>query len=193
LDSDHLLAGPLRDDVDLEGHATEHLDQPSRFRLTGMLKQSQHMISSWTAPLKEKLALIQQWLQIQNNINRVHFLVTLLVTIINIAWTISCVFLKPHDVRGMYLLFEGSCKKTSRLNTVLHFVINVLSTILLWATNHSMQLMLATSRTEVDHAHERGLYFDIGIASYRNFWRIPAARRRALAFLAVSATFLHLL
>jgi len=129
----------------------------------------------------------------QRRINQLYFYTTLLVTFTNICWTMATVLSKPAAGTGMVQLAHGKCAAISRTNTILHLVINILSTLLLWAMNHCMQLLLSPSRTELNRAHGLGLHFDIGIPSLKNFWRVPKARRGPLVTLFMSSTVLHLL
>jgi hypothetical protein len=54
------------------------------------------------------------------------------------------------------LLFEGDCDHAQHINSVLHVVINVLSTVVLSSSNYCMQCLSAPTRKEVDVAHAQG-------------------------------------
>lgn len=90
-------------------------------------------------------------------------------------------------------LFEGDCERVRRLNIGAHAMINILSTILLGASNYAMQCLSAPTRTEIDIAHGKRKWLDIGIPSVRNLGRI--SKRRALLWLLLvsSSLPLHLL
>jgi hypothetical protein len=72
-------------------------------------------------------------------------------------------------------------------------LINALSTILLSASNYTMQCLSAPTRSEVDDAHSTGKWLDIGVPSVRNLGRI--ARKRVILWwlLGASSLPLHLL
>lgn len=124
---------------------------------------------------------------------------SLVVFLINLAvtmWSIS----RPRGVSwggpgetGRRILFEGSCETSRAYSIGLHLLINVLGSIVLAASNYGMQCLSAPNREEVDKAHAKGEWLDIGILSFRNLRRI--ARKRAVLWwlLAVLSVPLHLL
>jgi hypothetical protein len=91
------------------------------------------------------------------------------------------------------VLLEGDCDRVELLNTGLHVLINVLSTILLSGSNYCMQCLSAPSRREVDKAHERGNWLDIGIPSIRNVRHLSRKRIILWISLALTSLPLHLL
>jgi hypothetical protein len=91
------------------------------------------------------------------------------------------------------VLFEGDCDRVKRLNTGLHFLINVLSTILLSGSNYCMQCLSAPTRGEVDKAHSRGIWLDIGIPSIRNVKHLSRRRVTLWVLLMITSLPLHLL
>lgn len=89
-------------------------------------------------------------------------------------------------------MFLGSCATAKKLNLWLHLLINILSTLLLGASNFCMQLLVAPTRHEVNKAHERAFWLDIGTSSVKNLRRI--ARKSMLTWLCLgfSSALLHL-
>lgn len=53
------------------------------------------------------------------------------------------------------ILLEGDCDQIQRTNTSIHFLINILSAILLSSSNYCMQCLLAPTREEIDRAHKK--------------------------------------
>ena len=94
---------------------------------------------------------------------------------------------------GLGTIQEGSCSETKNLGFWLHFMINVLSTALLGASNYSMQCLSSPTRFDIDKAHSENTWMDIGIASVRNLSKIPASRISLWWLLALSSMPLHLL
>jgi hypothetical protein len=90
-------------------------------------------------------------------------------------------------------LYTGDCETVRKLNVGIHFLINVLSTILLGASNYSMQCMSAPTRSEVNRWHAQKQWLDIGVFSMRNIGKISKWRTLLWALLAVSSLPLHLL
>lgn len=76
---------------------------------------------------------------------------------------------------GLGTIQDGSCTTTKNLGFWLHLVINVLSTLLLGASNYSMQCLSSPTRSEVDEAHRKHQWLDIGVPSVRNLKRISAS------------------
>lgn len=71
------------------------------------------------------------------------------------------------------ILATGDCHAyTGRLNTVLHLFINILSTGILASTNFFMQILNAPDRKDLDAAHQRGSWLEIGVLSPRNVFRV---------------------
>jgi len=93
--------------------------------------------------------------------------------------------------RGVVPLFEGSCTTVKRLDIFTHVCINILSTLLLGASNLCMQLLAAPTRKEVDRAHARRRWLDIGAPSYRNLWSIHPSRALVWGFLGLSSLPIH--
>ena len=110
---------------------------------------------------------------------------------------------------GIGTLFHGSCKKVESFNFWIHLGINALSTILLGGlklilvtdqvtialikntgSNYCMQCLSAPTRKEVDAAHAKGKWLDIGVPSVRNLTNI--AKLRVVMWLSLGLTSLPL-
>jgi hypothetical protein len=77
------------------------------------------------------------------------------------------------------------------LGTGFHVGINILSTLLLGASNLCMQLLVAPTRQEIDDAHRKKIWFDIGIPSWRNLKSIEPSRMYLFYVLMASSLPLH--
>jgi hypothetical protein len=91
------------------------------------------------------------------------------------------------------VLLEGDCGRVKRLNTGLHVLINILSTILLSGSNYCMQCLSGPTRNEVDKAHAEGKWLDVGIPSIRNVKHLSRQRITLWVLLALTSLPLHLL
>jgi hypothetical protein len=109
------------------------------------------------------------------------FLINLVVTV----W--------GSTARSSGILLEGECEYVELLNTGLHVFINVLSTILLSGSNYCMQCLSAPTREEVNKAHARKRWLDIGIPSIRNVKHLSMRRIILWILLAITSLPLHLL
>lgn len=76
----------------------------------------------------------------------------------------------PSD--GIGTIQNGNCSDARNMSTWLHLGINVLGTLLLGCSNYTMQCLSAPTRDEIDRAHAKGSWLDIGISSIRNLRRI---------------------
>jgi hypothetical protein len=91
---------------------------------------------------------------------------------------------------GHQVLYQGNCEKAAPINSGLHFLINILNTLLLGASGYCMQYLSAPTRSEVSRAHARSRWLDIGVLSIRNLLSIE--RERVLLWLVLAATSLPL-
>ena len=94
---------------------------------------------------------------------------------------------------GIADLTVGPARDMSRWSTAFHLLINALSTVLLAASNYTMQVLSSPTRSDIDQAHRKGQWFDIGILSFRNLRRIPRRRLALSLILSLSSIPLHLL
>ena len=94
---------------------------------------------------------------------------------------------------GIGTIHRGSCTSIKHTGLWLHIAINVLSTLLLGASNYCMQCLCSPTRSEVDRAHSKRTWLDIGIQSVRNLTKISRLRMFLWILLAASSIPLHLM
>lgn len=92
---------------------------------------------------------------------------------------------------GLIKLYEGDCSRVKLIGTGAHVCINILSTLLLGASNLCMQLLVAPTRREIDVAHRKQIWLDIGIPSWKNLANIEKARKYLFFTLMLSSVPLH--
>ena len=92
---------------------------------------------------------------------------------------------------GIATIQEGDCNETKRLDLWLHLGINSLSTLLLGASNYTMQCLSAPTRDEISNAHRQQITMDIGIPSIRNLRRVSWRRISLWWLIALSSIPLH--
>lgn len=93
--------------------------------------------------------------------------------------TIVCVGLagaRGNISAGASTILEGSERKVQGANWGVHAVVNVFAIVLIAGTNYIFQILSSPTRPEVDSAHERFKWLDIGIPSLRNLRLISPAR-----------------
>ncbi|KAL2829045.1 hypothetical protein BJY01DRAFT_255181 [Aspergillus pseudoustus] len=115
-------------------------------------------------------------------------IIVLLFNLSFLLWAVARDRLKEN--RGG--LYEGGCDRVRHLGTGLHLLINILSTTLLGASNYGMQCLSAPTRKDVDKAHGRGTWLDIGIQSIRNLFHVSGKRLIMWICLVLSSFPLHL-
>ena len=114
--------------------------------------------------------------------------VVLLINLTTTIWGVK----KFGILDGLGTLQVGDCGSTSRIGFWLHLIINGLSTLLLGASNYSMQCLSSPTRSEIDRAHRKCIWLDIGTPSVRNLLRISWPRIGLWWALAISTIPLHL-
>ena len=87
---------------------------------------------------------------------------------------------------GIGTIYRDNCAKIKSTGLWLHIAINVLSTMLLGASNYYMQCLCSPTRQEVDKAHAQKMWLDVGIQSIRNLRRIE--KRRMILWICLAAT-----
>ena len=90
-------------------------------------------------------------------------------------------------------LYSGSCDKTRMIELWVHLGINALSTLLLSGSNYTQQCLAAPTRSEIDAAHAKRQWMDIGIPSVRNLIRIKPERALLWVAIGFMSIPLHLL
>ncbi|KAJ6190749.1 hypothetical protein N7519_000770, partial [Penicillium mononematosum] len=117
---------------------------------------------------------------------------TFVVLVFNVGFVLWAV--TNHGLKGdQAVLFTGNCEKSKQISTAFHLVINILGTVLLGASNYGMQCLCAPTRGDIDRAHSRGKWLDIGVQSTRNLSHIPRIKLFLWISLAFSSLPLHLM
>ncbi|CAG8122705.1 unnamed protein product [Penicillium olsonii] len=88
-------------------------------------------------------------------------------------------------------LYEGSCSTTRNLSTGLHLLINGLGTLVLSTSSYTSQFLAAPSRRDIDKAHSKGSWLDIGVHSLRNILALEGRKKFLWAVLLVSTIPIH--
>jgi len=116
------------------------------------------------------------------------------VLLINVSLTIYAATNPEYKMeRGIGTLYSGSCDKSRTIGLWLHLGINSLSTLLLSGSNYTQQCLAAPTRSEIDSAHARRRWMDIGVPSVRNLFRIKAERAWLWVAIGFTSIPLHLL
>ncbi|KAH8589129.1 hypothetical protein B0O99DRAFT_692866 [Bisporella sp. PMI_857] len=88
---------------------------------------------------------------------------------------------------------RGSCADSEALDSNLHLVINILSTIVLTASTKFMLIAYSPSRAEIDGAHERRRCLSVGSLGFRNLMAISWRKIIVYLLLMLTSSPFHLL
>ena len=117
-------------------------------------------------------------------------LAALIVLIVNFIITLWVTISYPM-VDHVGVLFHGNCAKAKSINAWSQVAVNILSTVLLGASNYCMQCLSSPTREEVDRAHSKRLSMHIGVLSVHNMSRVILSRKILWLSLGLSALPLH--
>jgi hypothetical protein len=115
------------------------------------------------------------------------------VFLLNLILTVIILSTQQAGKDGQYILFDGVCLKTRRYSVIVHVFINLLGTILLGTSNYCMQVLAAPTRKDIDRAHGKKEWLEVGVQSLRNLRYISLRRRVLWILLGLSSLPLHLL
>lgn len=118
-----------------------------------------------------------------------NILAALLILLVNIAVP-SWATMKYVIQQGT--LYQGDCGSVERATLAGHAIINILGTILLAASNYTMQILVAPTRGDVNAAHFEGRTFKVGVQSIGNLRIISKYRAFLWILLALASIPLHL-
>ncbi|KAF4470042.1 hypothetical protein FALBO_3056 [Fusarium albosuccineum] len=94
---------------------------------------------------------------------------------------------------GIGVLWTGSCRTVSLYNKLIHFGISAITTLLLSGSNYCMQCLTAPTRQNLQKAHAKGIWLDIGVQSIRNLNNIMGYKAILWFLIALSSVPIHLL
>lgn len=94
-----------------------------------------------------------------------------------------------------FMFFQGTCGdgSVSKLNMLLHLLLNTVSTVVFASSNFFMQVINSATRQELDLVHTAGLCLDIGVPSMTNAFRLGKFKLYTWILLFLSSVPLHLL
>jgi hypothetical protein len=117
-----------------------------------------------------------------------------------LIWTLTLIllilFLVSFHAIGSFAdttLFIGSCSQASRNVLILRLFINIVSTAVLTSSSFFLQILTAPTRADIDKAHRRGQWFDVGILSFRNLRFVSWFKISLWLLLAITTIPFHLL
>lgn len=119
------------------------------------------------------------------------------ILLINVVLTIVAASISYSKYKGQgynySTLYQGSCSTSKNLARGLHGLINVLSTLMLAASNYCMQCLSAPSRRSINEAHAQWKWLDIGVPSLKNLRSIGLKNQILWALLCITSAPIHLM
>jgi hypothetical protein len=82
---------------------------------------------------------------------------------------------------------KDDCDKISVLNTCLHLLLNIAFSPVIASSNFFMQALNSPTQAEVDQAHVRGRWLEIGVPSLRNVVSVSPYKSLAWALFSLSS------
>lgn len=120
-----------------------------------------------------------------------------IVLLANVILTVIAIVISYSNHReqefASAMLYQGNCSVSKSWARGLNLLINVLSTLILASSNYCMQCLSSPSREEVDNAHSRGNWLDIGVPSLKNLLYIGLKRSTLWLVLLVTSLPIHLM
>lgn len=92
-----------------------------------------------------------------------------------------------------WLFYRGSCDQANRINLLLHLLLNIVSTLIIASSNFFMQVLNAPTRKEVDRAHAKNRWLEIGVPSIGNIFHVSSFKTIAWVLFNLSSVPIHLL
>ena len=118
--------------------------------------------------------------------------ISAIVMVINLTLTIWAS--KHYGLQeGLGTILDGSCIETKKLAIWTHLGINALSTLLLGASNYTMQCLSSLTREDINRAHSQNVWLNIGTPSIRNLLYISRSRMLLWWLVAISSVPIHLM
>lgn len=105
-----------------------------------------------------------------------------------LIWSVA-----KSGISGNNVFSKDDCNKISLLNTFLHLLLNIASSLIIASSNFFMQVLNSPTRAEVDRAHARKHWLDIGVPSLRNVLNVSPYKSLAWLLFSLSSVPIHLL
>lgn len=120
------------------------------------------------------------------------FTFSLAALLINIA-VFLWLFFKFRTNGGIGLIRTSNCGEIGAMQTAIKVGLNVISTLILGASTYAMQGTTSPTREEVDKAHSKGKWLEIGTQSWRNLLYVSRKHAALWSVLALTSLPLHLM
>ena len=117
-------------------------------------------------------------------------MLTTVVLVLNLSFA-TWAMLKRGVEDGIFVIYEGKCASVSARMNYIQIFVTMLSGLLLGASSYCMQILSAPTRAQIDAAHAKEMWLDIGRNSIRNVCSMSRRKKILWMFLGGSAVPLH--
>lgn len=114
------------------------------------------------------------------------------VTLLIMASFLLAAYVASTDFMQVWIFYSSRCTDISAPNILIHLLLNAFSTVVLASSNFFMQICNAPSRQEIDAAHAKQDWLDIGVPSLRNAFRLSWFKLIAWAVLFLTSIPIHM-
>jgi hypothetical protein len=94
---------------------------------------------------------------------------------------------------GISVLWTGNCQTAGTYNTILRAGTTAIATLLIGESNYCMQCLTAPARKDLQTAHNKGIWLDVGVQSIRNLKIIKEYKAVLWLLVVISSIPIHLL
>ncbi|EEU37270.1 uncharacterized protein NECHADRAFT_22243, partial [Fusarium vanettenii 77-13-4] len=94
---------------------------------------------------------------------------------------------------GVGVVSSGSCRTAGIYSTLIRVGTTAVSTLLIGGSNYCMQCLTAPTRKDLQKAHDKGIWLDVGVQSIRNLRTIKGYRSFLWLLITISSIPIHLL
>ncbi|KAH7237307.1 hypothetical protein B0J15DRAFT_538603 [Fusarium solani] len=93
---------------------------------------------------------------------------------------------------GISVLWTGNCQTAVTYNTILRAGTTAIATLLIGGSNYCMQCLTAPTRKDLQTAHNKGIWLDVGVQSIRNLKIIKGYKAVLWLLVVISSIPIHL-
>lgn len=91
------------------------------------------------------------------------------------------------------VIWTGKCSTAGTYNTILRAGTTAIATLLIGGSNYCMQCLTAPTRKDLQTAHNKGIWLDVGVQSIRNLKVIKGHKAVLWLLVVISSVPIHLL
>ncbi|KAI5860053.1 hypothetical protein GGS23DRAFT_607060 [Durotheca rogersii] len=125
---------------------------------------------------------------------KVNCIILVVMSIVLISCLIVATSHNGGSTQKVLFFYDGDCDEgnVSKVNTALHLLINIVSTLMVTSSNFFMQVLNSPTREEIDRAHLRQSWLGIGVPSVTNAFLVSKFKTWCWVLLLSTTIPIHL-